>query len=163
MNPNAALVMAGGVLLLGVDVIGVASKSRITRREPPPPATPAREHGTRLADPVKLRLADREQHPPRRRNRRNVPEQRRLTGQHREVRDAPSAVGDHHRQIAENPAGIVTGTPLPGARQRGAEPSPSPSRCATSASNAVPARDDKPLPSAPTSTVLTTHFRSPSR
>ena len=30
----------------------------------------------------------------------------------------------------------------------------SPSRCAVSASNAVPARDERPLPSATTSTVL---------
>ncbi len=48
------------------------------------PCPPASD-GTRLADQVKLHLPDREKHPPRRRNRRNVPKQRRLTGQHGEV------------------------------------------------------------------------------
>jgi hypothetical protein len=38
----------------------------------------------------------------------DVLEQRGLTGQHREVPDAPSAIGCHHRQIAKNPAGVVT-------------------------------------------------------
>jgi hypothetical protein len=56
------------------------------------PPRPPASNSTRLADPIKL------------------------------SRDAPSAVGCHHPQIAENPAGIVTKTPLPGARQRHAEP-----------------------------------------
>jgi hypothetical protein len=50
------------------------------------------------------------------------------------------------------------GETLPRARERPLRPSVSPRRCAVSASSAVPAREDRPLPSASTSTVLNEAF-----
>jgi hypothetical protein len=61
----------------------------------------------RRSQAVKLSFADRQQHSPRRRDRRDVPEQRRLGAQRDQIRDAASAVGQRHRQIAEHPPGIV--------------------------------------------------------
>ena len=50
------------------------------------------------------------------------PEQRRLAGERRQVRHAPAAVGQHHRQIAEHPPRLVPRTPLPRAPERVAQP-----------------------------------------
>jgi hypothetical protein len=78
--------MAGSVFLLGMD----RDRCRVevedhTLGSRPVLPRPFASNSTRLAHPIKLRLADREQHPSRRRNRRDVPEQRGLPGQHREI------------------------------------------------------------------------------
>src|SRR5271168_2933977 len=51
-------------------------------------------------------------HPKRCRVRRHRPEQRVLLADHTEVRDALAAVDEHHREIAEHPARVMTATPL---------------------------------------------------
>ena len=136
-------------------VIGVASKSRITRSGAAP-ACHARCTSERacLTNQVELRLSDREQHPPRRGNRGEVPEQRRLAGQRlrglrHSARRRPAITARSQRTRPGSWPERRSRVPARAALS----PSVSPSRCATSASSAVPAREDKPVPSALTSTV----------
>jgi hypothetical protein len=109
--------------------------------------------GRRARRASKLSVADGQQHPPRGRDPRDVPEQRRLGAERDQVRQAAPAVGHHHRQIAKTRLGSC-------ARYSRVSPSAhrsasvSPSRSATNGNNAVPARDESPVPSALTSTFL---------
>ena len=57
------------------------------------------------------------EHPERGRVRRDRPEQRVLLPDRAEIRDALAAVGQHHREIDDHPAGIMTTTPLLDPRQ----------------------------------------------
>ena len=86
---------------------------------------PLASKSTCLTDPFDLRLADREQHTPGRRHRRDAPEQRALASEHREIRDAPSTVRGHHRQITKHPARIMGRAALPGTRQSTRQSHPS--------------------------------------
>jgi hypothetical protein len=83
---------------------------------------------TRRADALQLCLAERHHDPPRRRDRGDVAKQRRLRAERHQVRHAASAVGQHHRQIAEHAPRIVRRAPLsrPGQRppQRIGQPEP---------------------------------------
>ena len=122
VEAEPALVMPGRVLLLGVHVDrgGVEVEDHPVRRGARRPRPRASGRPGR-ADPSELVLPDREHHPPRRRDRRHIPEQRRLARQGREVRHAPTAVREHHRQVADNPAGIVRRAPLARALKRVAQ------------------------------------------
>ena len=123
VEPEPALVMPGRLLLLGVHIdrgrVEVEDHPLRRRARRPRPRTsrcPGRP------DPCKLRLADRLHHPPRRRHRRDLAEQRLLTGQRRQIRHAPAAVREHHRQIAEHPPRLMPTLPLARARERVAQP-----------------------------------------
>ena len=118
MEAEPALVVAGRHSLSEWAVIGVASKSSTTRSgaAPAPHARcPARARARRISQ---ARLTDREHHPPRRRYRGDLTEQRRLASQRGQIREAPPAVGAHHRQIAEHPARVMPTTPLARSRKR---------------------------------------------
>jgi hypothetical protein len=122
IEPEPALVMAGRVFLLGVDRdrcrVEIEDHTLGSRaRLPRPPASDR----TRLSDQIKLCLSDREQHPPRRRDRRDITEQRRLTGRHSEVRNTSPTVRCHHRQIAQHTPGIMARAPLTSASERGTQ------------------------------------------
>jgi hypothetical protein len=86
VEPEPALVMPSRPLLLGMN----ADRGRVEiqdhpgRRCPGLPR-PLASKSTCLTDPVDLRLPDREQYPPGRRHRRDVPEQRGLPREHREI------------------------------------------------------------------------------
>src|SRR5271154_5951369 len=82
VETEPTLVMAGCELLLGMD----ADRGRVEIKDHPARGCsclprPSSCHGASLTDPVDLRLPDREQHPTRRGNRGQAPEQRRLAGQ----------------------------------------------------------------------------------
>src|ERR1035437_7120269 len=69
VEPEAALVVAGCLVLLGVD----GDRCRVevedhTRRGGPRLPRPTTSHSACMTDQIDLRLADREQHPPRRGN-----------------------------------------------------------------------------------------------
>jgi hypothetical protein len=106
----------------------------------------------RRAQPVQLGLADIEHHAPRRGDRCHVPEQRRLRAERDQIRHAPPAVGQHHRQITEHAPRVMRRAAL--TRLASAHPSASvsPNRSAANGNSAVPARDESPVPSARTST-----------
>ena len=74
---------------------------------------------TRRAQRVKQRrlAGDRVDQPERRRVRSDRPEQRLLIPHRAQVRQAVAAVSEHHREIPNHPAGIVTPPPLTHARQ----------------------------------------------
>jgi hypothetical protein len=65
----------------------------------------------------------------------------------------PTAASGHARLYLPLLPVVASRVGGPGARQRPLNPSTSPSRCGVSASSAIPAREDKPVPSAATSTV----------
>jgi hypothetical protein len=73
------------------------------------PRRPSTRSGLRArrAQAIELGLADRQQHSPRRRDRRHRPEQRRLRAQSNQIRHAAPAIGQHHRQIAEHPPRLM--------------------------------------------------------
>jgi hypothetical protein len=62
---------------------------------------------TKLVDPTGAEPADRVQGPPRCGGRGDLPEQIRLLPQHPQIGDRLTTVGQHHRQITENPARVV--------------------------------------------------------
>ena len=70
-----------------------------------------------------------------------------------EVRHALPAVGEHHRQVADHPARIMTTPPLLQAGQAQRQRPSEPNLSATCASSAVPACETRPAPSDVTSTV----------
>ena len=118
VEAEPALVVPGRVLLLGMDADRgrieiedhtVRSRSRLPR--------PLASQGACPADPVDLRLPDREQQPPGGGHRRDITEQCALPREHSEVRDTPAAISGHHRQIAKNAARIMGRAALAGARQ----------------------------------------------
>src|SRR5205807_2058572 len=156
VEAEPALVMPGCLLLLGVHVdrSGIEVEDHPLGCRARRPRTGA-SSCPRRPDPFQLALADRQQHPPRGRHRRHLPEQGWLASQRGQVRDAPTTVGEHHRRSQNTRPGSC-----PPRRSRvpaSASPNPpaSPTRSATSASSEVPAREHKPLASALTSTVLT--------
>jgi hypothetical protein len=119
VKPEPALVVPGRVLLVRMRGdrrrIEVEDHFLGSRARRPGPRS---RLGARRAQALKLCLTDRQKHPPCGRDRRDVPEQRRLRAERDQVRHAPPAVGQHHRQIAEHPAGIVNRAPLAGLGQR---------------------------------------------
>ena len=119
VKAEPALVMAGGQLLLrmGRDRRRVELEHHPLRCRPRLPS-PLPGPRPRPAYEVELPLADREQHPPRSGDRGDLAEQRRLAGQRRQIGDAPPAVGQHHRQVAEHPPGVMARAPLARARKR---------------------------------------------
>ncbi len=125
LQPKPALVMAGRLFLLGVNVdrgsveVKDHPLGRGTRRPRPRPSP---GDGPRRADPGELILADRQHQPPRRGDRRDPPEQRCLAGQRRKVRHAPAAIRQHHRQIAEHPPWHMARTALTRTLKRIAQP-----------------------------------------
>jgi hypothetical protein len=123
VKAEPALVVPGGLLLLGmhIDRGRVEVEDHPLRRgaRVPRPRTSACPGA---ANPVQLAPLDRAHHPPRGRDRCHVSEQRGLAGDRLKVRHASSAVGEHHRQVAEHPAGIVRRVALPRTRQRVAKP-----------------------------------------
>ncbi len=89
------------------------STSRRNRPHRTPGATPGCPRkrtrcGTSDSDPFQCRRVDSFQRAPRCRCRRNIPEQRRLITQHRQICDRRAPVSDHHRQIGEHPTTIMT-------------------------------------------------------
>jgi len=82
---------------------------------------PRTDSGARVTQPVKHVFVDELDRPPRRRTRRDRPEQLRLIAQHAEIRDAITAVGEHHRQVGQHPAPIMSAGALACARQRRGE------------------------------------------
>src|SRR5215207_3144601 len=62
---------------------------------------------TKLVEPTGAEPADRVQGPPRRGGRGDLPEQIRLLPQHHEIADRRTTVGQHHRQITENPTRVM--------------------------------------------------------
>ncbi len=159
VETEAALVVPGRQLLLGMHTDGgrVEVEDHTLRRATRLPSPGTRER-TDLTDPVDLRpvrsrAAPAWLSPPRRGSRtaraaprappdptRNARRQRPSPPDHRE----PGP--DHARSAAHECP------PTPD------KPSVSPSRCAVNASSAVPARDDKPMPSATTSSVPNVAF-----
>ena len=105
----------------------------------------ARQAAGIMRDPV--------DHPKRRRRRGHVPEQRLLLAQRAEVGQAVAAVGEHHREIADDTADVMaTAAPTQTAeldRQRTRQAG----LIATRASSALPACETNPSPSGVTSTV----------
>ena len=163
VKPEAALVVPGGALLLGmrgdqrrVDI----DHDPLGRPSPAPMPAPAPRRAPRGRVKQPRLGGDPVDQPKRRRVRRDRPEQRLLIAHRAQVRQAVAAIGEHHRQIPDHPARVMPAAPLdapPPARTTA--PRVSPTRSATSASNAAPACDTKPSPSAVTSTVN----RRPSR
>jgi hypothetical protein len=78
-----------------------------------------------------------------------------LASQRLQVRHAPAAISQHHRQIAEHPPRHMARTALTRTLKRIAQLGRQPDPIGTSASNDVPARENNPVPSARTSSVLT--------
>jgi hypothetical protein len=64
-------------------------------------------------EPSQRLLVDSVQHPPRGGRRGDRSEQLALVPQHRQIGDRLAAVGEHHRQVRGDPAGIVPASPLP--------------------------------------------------
>src|ERR1039458_537456 len=91
--------------------------------------------------------------PKRRRIRRHRPEQHLLLTDSTEVRDAFAAVGQHHREVADHPARVMTATPLLDPSQPRRQRRGDPTLSAPWAISALPARETKPAPSDVTSTV----------
>ena len=127
VEAEPALVMPGCLLLLGVHVdrSGIEVEDHPLGCRARRPRTGA-SSCPRRPDPFQLALADRQQHPPRGRHRRHLPEQGWLASQRGQVRDAPTTVGEHHRQVAEHPPRLMPATPLAGARERIAQPTGQP-------------------------------------
>jgi hypothetical protein len=129
VKPVAALVVPGRVLLLRmsgdqrrVHVERQALGCAIKLPEPCPGA------GMRYADRVQHAWCGRDpvDDPERRRVRRHLPEQRILLTDRTQIRDALAAVDQHHRQVPDHPARVMTTTPLldprKPPRQRAREP-----------------------------------------
>ena len=106
VKPEPALVVAGRELLVRMrgDRRRVEVEYHLLGRRPDRPCP---RPGLRGAQPVQLCLAHRQKHPPRRRDRRHLPEQRRLGSERDQIRHAAPAVGQHHRQITEHLPRIV--------------------------------------------------------
>ena len=123
VEAEPALVVPGRQLLLGMntDRGRVEIKDHPARGRPGLPRPLASQRAC-LANPLDLRAPDREQHPSGRRHRRDIPEQRGLPLKHREIRDAASTIGCHHRQITEHPPRIMSRATLTGPSQHAAQP-----------------------------------------
>ena len=120
VEPVAALVVAGRALLLRVR--GDQRRVDVDRQPlgravqlPEPLARPRVRRAQRVQQP-RLRR-DPVDHPERGRVRRHRPEQRLLVAHRAEIRHALAAVGEHHRQITDHPARVMTATPLLQPRQ----------------------------------------------
>ena len=115
VKPVAALVVPGRLLLLGVrgDQRRVDVDRQPLRRAvqlPEPLARPRVRRAQRVQQP---RVGgDPVDHPKRGRVRRDRPEQRLLIAHRAEIRHALAAVGEHHRQITDHPARVMTATAL---------------------------------------------------
>ena len=114
VEPVPVLVVPGRPLLLGVR--GDQRRVHIDRKPagrtvqlPEPLACAGVRRAQRVQHP-RLRR-DPVEHPERGRVRRDRPEQRVLLPDRPEIRDALAAVGQHHREIGDHPAGIMTTTP----------------------------------------------------
>ena len=118
-EPEAALVGAGGTLLLGVggEEAGVDIEDQLLG-----PGAGVPGLGQRLrpggAERFQGQRVDGLDHPVGRRLRRHRPEQRLLAAQHTEVRDVIAAVGDRDREVAQDDAGVVRGAAHSGQRHR---------------------------------------------
>ena len=119
MEPEPALVGRGCPLLLGmrgderaveVDHIEPRVRARLPRLRA--------SRRARLGDPDQRVLIDGFERAPRGRQRRDFAEQTRLVTQHRQIGDRFAAAGEHHRQIDQHLATIVTPTALLGRRHR---------------------------------------------
>jgi hypothetical protein len=120
VKPVAALVVPGRLLFLRMrrDQRRVHIDRQPLRRvmqlpEPSP--------GARVRDPDRVQQPrlrrDPLDHPKRRRVRRDRPKQRVLLPDRTEIGDALAAVDEHHREIADHPARVMTATPLLDRRQ----------------------------------------------
>ena len=115
VKPVAALVVPGRLLLLRmrrdqrrIDI--ERQPLRRTMQLPEPRPRPGVRDPEGVQQP-RLRR-DPVNHPERRRVRRHGPEQRQLLTDRAEIRDALAAVDEHHREIADHPARVMTATPL---------------------------------------------------
>ena len=155
VEAEPALVVAGRVLLLGVHVIGVASKSRITRSGAAPAC-----HARARASAVPARIPSSSPSPIESSTRRAVETEATSPNSaaaqpapqdpRRSARRRPPSPPD--RRAPGRDHGPSGARACPQAR-RSARPSAR-AAAAISANSAVPAREDKPVPSALTSTVL---------
>jgi hypothetical protein len=153
-EPEAALVGAGGAPLLGVGGEGAGGdvEDQLLGSGAGIPAT-LQGFCPSGADRFEQIGVEGFQHPVGRRLRRHRPKQRLLAAQHAEVKDVIAAIGDRHREVAQEAAGVV-------GRQRfrvGAIASASaavrPSRSESSTNRKAPAWETSPSPSALTSMV----------
>jgi hypothetical protein len=120
VKPVAALVVPGRLLLLRMRrdqrrVNIERQPLRSTVQFPEPLAGADVRDTDRFQQPWRGR--DPVDHPKRGRVRRDRPEQRLLLTDRAEVRDTFAAVGEHHREIADHPARVMTATPLLDRRQ----------------------------------------------
>ena len=93
-------------------------------------------------------------HPKRGRRRRRGPEQGSLIADRSQVRQTVTAVGEHHRQITDHPATVMTAGTQPRLADRDVQRPRQPDLSATCASNALPACETNPSPSALTFTMI---------
>ena len=119
VKPIAVLVVAGRQLLLRMR--GHERRVDVQRDRVGAPAGvphPGAGRGPGGPDPVQQLLVDRLQHPVDRRLRRPGAEQALLPAVGIKVGHAIAAVGEHHRHVAQHPAGIVRRAPLARLGQR---------------------------------------------
>src|SRR5271165_191866 len=119
VETEAALVMASRMLLLGMDAdrCRIEIEPHLAGRCASRPGASAGNRA-RPTDLVDLYLAELQKHPTRRRDRRELPEQRWLPSERRQIGNTPAAIRGHHRQIAQNPPRIMSRAALPGPRKR---------------------------------------------
>ena len=156
VKPVAVLVVAGGVLLLGVG--GDQRRVDIDRQPlgrtsklPEPLARAARARsGPRRAS----RASERSSGPSETRSSQTPPPRTALLLADRtEVSDALAAVGEHHREITDHPARVMATTPLLDRPQPDRQRPREPDRVGDLAQQRAPACETSPAPSDVTSTV----------
>jgi hypothetical protein len=91
---------------------------RVHARRPRPPAS----RGPSRSDPGQGGVIDRRQRPPRRRHRRHLTEQLRLSQKNPKIRQRRRPISHRDRQIHQHPAPIMTPPPLLGRRHRLRQP-----------------------------------------
>jgi len=114
VKAKAALVVAGGILFVGVraDQRGVEVEHDPLGLCPERPGPLARLRA-RLAQPTEHPLVrERVDHPPCRRVRGNAAKEVLLVAQRPKIREAIAAVGEHHAEVAHDLPGIVRGAAL---------------------------------------------------